>query len=91
MKKLLSMVLALILCLSVAVCAMAENQYPLCEKGTVKMTMLAARNASLNVPFEEHNFFPWMEEITGVQWDVTSVDTSTFAQQINLIFKVSSI
>ncbi len=90
MKKLFSLIIAMLMCLSIAAGALA-NEYPICSPGEVTMTMIASRDTSLNVPFEEHNFFPWMEEITGVKWNVTAIDKTDFTQQLNLIFTGSDL
>ena len=83
MKK-VAFLVALVMVLSVTCGALAE--FPLCNDGEITMTMFASRNASLNVPFEEHNFFKWMQELSGVKFDLTYVDSSAFSEKLNLMF-----
>lgn len=76
MKKFVTLLLALVMVLSCASFAVAEEP--------VKLTLMGSRNTAVMLPFEEHLGFKYMEELLGIDFEFIDIPSSSWNEQFNL-------
>ncbi len=91
MKKTVAILLALLLLPCVALAEPAESEYaafsqwPVAD-GSLTVSIYMPQNSAYGVPAEETWFWPWFEEVTGIDFEITQILDSAMSEQKNLIF-----
>lgn len=91
MKKTVAILLALMLLPCVALAEPAESEYaafsqwPVAD-GSLTVSIYMPQNSAYGVPAEETWFWPWFEEVTGIDFEITQILDSAMSEQKNLIF-----
>lgn len=91
MKKLVSMVLVLLLTLS-CVSALADldyhdfSQFPLVTDGSVTIKVALIRNDALGVDVADMWFWHWLEQATGIHFEVEQILSSARQEKLSILF-----
>ncbi len=61
------------------------SQFPLCEDGSVKLTVMVPLNDTYGIPAEEMWFYNWWEYATGIDFEIEQISQSALKERKQII------